>query len=408
MSKTATRSRLGELLVSQGLLQVDGLRRAMDMQASVGHRLGTNLLELGLVDEKTLLAAIGQLHHVQTISAESLATVPPELVRLLPPKLARRYQIIPVERRGGTLLIASCDPGDALVEDEIGSLTGCLARTVVALEIRLQAAMARYYQDVTSARLIGLNKRLDAATRGIPSVASARATASTAKPRSQPESPPPPVAPHRRPAAPVGGEAVEPLPEPRPRKPDPPRYIELDSDERARIFSREAAIDRPLDERLADVSEALIRSEIRDEIADQVLAFCAPIFRRRVLLVRREGRILGWRGEGEGIEREGLRRIDIPCDGPSLFQSLGPGSGVWRGPLPPFPAHQTLEAGLGSPPRACVVLPILVRDRIACYLYGDNLAKTVADVPVDTLQRLAQKMGTAFEVIILKNRIRSL
>ena len=188
-----------------------------------------------------------------------------------------------------------------------------------------------------------------------------------------------------------------------------PRFIELGEDDRARIYETgDEADTRTPEQRLDAVADALTRAEIRDDVADLVLAYCAPYLRRRVLLIRRDGRILGWRGEGEGVTVIGLRGIDVPGDEPSLFANLDPSAGLYVGPLSPFPAHRTLQDGLGTPPRACVVIPIKVRDRIACYLYGDNMAGDLDALPAEAIERLARKVGTAFEVIILKNKIRRL
>ncbi|RMH16111.1 MAG: hypothetical protein D6696_19005, partial [Acidobacteria bacterium] len=155
------RRRLGELLVEQGEIDRAGLKRALSLQRELGGRLGTNLLELGLTTEERLLKALGRLRQVQTVSHRELLEIPRDVLRLIPPKLARRYQIVPLKRSGGTLLVAAMDPGDAVVEEELKSLTSCLARTVVGLEVRIQGALERYYRIPRPVRLAALARRLD-------------------------------------------------------------------------------------------------------------------------------------------------------------------------------------------------------------------------------------------------------
>jgi hypothetical protein len=55
-----------------------------------------------------------------------------------------------------------------------------------------------------------------------------------------------------------------------------------------------------------------------------------------------------------------------------------------------------------------VVLPVVVRNKTVCFLYGDNLDQGLADVPLAQLRRLVTKAGVAFQVYILKSKIRTL
>jgi hypothetical protein len=162
-----------------------------------------------------------------------------------------------------------------------------------------------------------------------------------------------------------------------------------------------------LEERLDRAAERLQHAEIRDEIADVLLAWSAPYLERRLLLIHRQEHIVGWRGEGPGVAPEKVRTIDIGTKEPSIFLSVQQPSSFWLGPLPPLPPNQRLLDGLGGfAPKDCLVLPVTLRSKLVCYLYGDNGAFGVAGAPVAELRRLVGKAGIAFEVYILKNKIR--
>ena len=164
-----------------------------------------------------------------------------------------------------------------------------------------------------------------------------------------------------------------------------------------------------LEERLRRASAELRNAEIRDDIADVLLAFCRPFLARRALLVTRKELIVGWRGEGEGIDPEKLRAIEIPVNDPSVFLGLRSAGSFWLGSLPPLDANQLLIDGLGGvAPGDCLVLPVTLKSRVVCYLYGDNLGSGVAGAPVAELRRLTAKAGLAFQVYILKNKLRML
>jgi eukaryotic-like serine/threonine-protein kinase len=64
------RTRVGEILVADGLLEPDGLKQALAEQRRTGHLLGKTLLDLGLVSRADLLAALAKQQGIE-------ATVPP-------------------------------------------------------------------------------------------------------------------------------------------------------------------------------------------------------------------------------------------------------------------------------------------------------------------------------------------
>jgi hypothetical protein len=68
-----------------------------------------------------------------------------------------------------------------------------------------------------------------------------------------------------------------------------------------------------------------------------------------------------------------------------------------------------LVAGLGgTAPKDCFILPILVRDKTVCFLYCDNVEDGVGGLPMADLRRLTAKAGVAFQVYIMKSKIRTL
>ncbi|MEM8962807.1 MAG: hypothetical protein AAGD38_15085 [Acidobacteriota bacterium] len=538
-------SELGRFLVDEGLITSTQLTKALEHQALIGGRVGTNLLEQGAITEDVLLGALGRFRQTGVVSRSELGAIPADVLRLVPLKLAHRYRIVPYKRRGRTLLIASMDPGDVLVEDEISMLTSCLARTQIALEVRMHEALARYYRLRPPRRVVTLIKRLglaktaaravpkprvdtpvkpldavlpdveallegpssepappsprtdtppasqepdprldpapaDPTPLNTPTVAPAptveasppsenltgshpvvehdeeeagateavlesgataapdrlddleawfqrrraEATSSGAPPSGVPPSgappsgvppsgappTPPPVAPPSE-ASSIDEPAAQERPTARPRG-DDIKEIELDAEDLALLYGGPPAAEPAAEDpagRLHQAADALQSADIRDEIADAVLAFCAPYFHRRLLLIVRQDEIVGWRGEGDGVETATVRTIRLEKSVPSAFFGLLQGAELWRGPLPTLPANQTLVAGLGGErPKDCLILPIGLRGRVVSFLYVDNRGEGIATTPVDELRRLAIKAGVAFEVHILRNKIRTL
>ena len=97
--------RIGEMLVAEGRLSAKQVERARQVQRNFGGRLGTSLLELGLVDEETLLATLGRQRSTRVVSATELAKAPAAVVRLIPAKLADEPEIEALARAFGVPVI---------------------------------------------------------------------------------------------------------------------------------------------------------------------------------------------------------------------------------------------------------------------------------------------------------------
>ncbi len=420
----------GKWLVTQRLLSKDDLRRAENAQRGRMGRLDTEIIDLQLMSESATLDALGKFKRTRTVSGSELEYASPSAVRLLTPRIASRLGVVPFKLEGKTLSVATLSPGDLLVEDEIAQQTGCMVATFVTMEIRFVEALNRHYQAPITARYAGLVRRLSGAREPVketshrPSIDEVNAT---------PLSSPAPEIPRRvaetkRPTAPKPADSLELSAEERDLFPSL-RDEEAEAAADPGGISGEVALvreDQPpasvpptapappakaeigLEALLAAASHAMQNVEMRDDIADAMLGFCAPIFRRRMMLVQRGSTILGWRGEGAGVDQQVVRAISIPTDEPSVFSGLLKGVEFWLGPLPAMPHNADLTMALGGPsPKDCYLMPVKVRDRVVCFLYGDNQDAGVGGLPLAELKRLAGKAGLAFQVYLLKGKIRA-
>jgi hypothetical protein len=443
------RPELGEFLFKEHVITASQLARAREMQLVHGAHLDSILLSLGVIEEPVLLEALGRFCNTRTVTASELALASPDTIQMVPPRLAQRYQVVPFRVEGKTLFIACTDTADLLVEDEVAFLTGCQVRSCVGLQIRVLEALQRCYGIQQPTFFVALSRQLAhprarsaAVDEGSPAPPVAESTSAGTATTDADTQPVPQPAPHPKravrpkaadvmelsdedlqlfPSLAVEREAAqqEPSAEPppagnsepgtaaTPMAPVPDTIIEPTAPPAAteRLYDAEL---HP-DERLAAASEMLLDVELRDEIADVILAYCAPYLRRRMLLIVRKDRTLGWRGDGEGIDLASVRAIEIPTGDPSVFYALLQGQSFWLGSLPPMPRNSELVFALGGdPPPDCLILPVILRGKTVCFLYGDNLDRGVGSAPMAVLRRLTAKAGLAFEVYIMKNKIRQL
>jgi len=424
-----------EWLLYEGVLSKADLRRARDVQRGRLGNLDTEIIDLKLLSERETLDALGRFHKTRTVSGSELEFASSSAVHMLTSRIASRLGVVPFKIEGRTLSVATLNPGDLLVEDEIAQLTGCMVASFVALEIRFVEALHRHYQAPITARYAGLLRRMSgvgdrpetaAVRRALDEVdlnTKAQPTKTRVRqPSERRSSAPPPV-----------DEAVELSEDERDLFPS----LSLAEEEEAPPSSGMAAASSdgsvsgevallrqehvpppPVPSETTEIgpealllaaSHAMQNVEMRDDIADAMLGFCAPLFRRRMMLVQRKGTIMGWRGEGFGVDESAVRAIAVPTEEPSVFSGLLHGVGFWLGPLPTMPHNSELVLALGGdPPTDCYILPVKVRDRIVCFLYGDNQDKGVGGLPLGELKRLTAKAGLAFQIYLIKGKIRAL
>ena len=138
--------RLGELLVRENLISLQQLQKAQDEQKKAGGRIGYHLTKLGFIEESELTSFLSKQYGVPSINLKEF-DIDPEVVKLVPKDVAEKHQCIPVNRAGGSLILAMSDPSNIYAIDDIKFLTGYNIEVVVASEQAIKEALEGYYAE---------------------------------------------------------------------------------------------------------------------------------------------------------------------------------------------------------------------------------------------------------------------
>ncbi|MGD2079845.1 MAG: type IV-A pilus assembly ATPase PilB [Nitrospirota bacterium] len=136
--------KLGRLLVSEDILTEDQLTKALEMQKSVGGRLGTNLVKLGYITEEKLVSFLSKQFGVPAINLQE-RSIDATLMKLIPAEMAKKYVMIPVSRVGATLTIAMTDPSNVFAIDDVKFMTGYNVEVAVSSESAIVSAINQTY-----------------------------------------------------------------------------------------------------------------------------------------------------------------------------------------------------------------------------------------------------------------------
>ena len=120
----------GEILLKHGLLNEHQLAMSESSTAD-GLRLDQVAVQMGFVSEEAALQAIGSEVGLDFVD---LTQTQPDLTLLktFPTKLIYRRNLFPLERRNGTLVVATSDPFDLYPIDELSAATGLTIEPVLA------------------------------------------------------------------------------------------------------------------------------------------------------------------------------------------------------------------------------------------------------------------------------------
>src|SRR4030043_2336051 len=139
-------AKLGQLLITSNLITDDQLKEAVSLQRKEGGRLGTNLVKLGYITEDKLVAFLSKQWGVPAINLSDYK-IEPQVLKLIPVEIARKYLIIPVARVGATLTIAMADPSNVFVIDDVKFMTGYNVEVVVSGESSIVNAISVHYRN---------------------------------------------------------------------------------------------------------------------------------------------------------------------------------------------------------------------------------------------------------------------
>lgn len=138
------RKRIGEILIEAGLIDEDGLRAALVEQRRRGGPLGRALIDLKLVAEETLVAALSRQLAVPVVELDTVE-IPQAVIDLIPGELCEAWGVVPFAQPMKFLDLAMSDPSNLRILDELRVRTNLNVRSYLAGPKAIERALGRYY-----------------------------------------------------------------------------------------------------------------------------------------------------------------------------------------------------------------------------------------------------------------------
>jgi len=367
-------SRLGDMLVQEGLITPEELEEALRYQVIYGGKLGTNLIEMGLVDEGDICLALSRKLGVPYVDPEQLMALPPGTLKLIPRELVEKYRAIPLRLDKNKLSLVMLNPADLAAIDDIAFRTGFVIRPLVTPEVRMVMALERYYEIPRELRYI-------------------QAINAIAEPRRK----------NRKPA---------------PKAPSPdPRMAELADLDLAEIddvldlseaeLIEEEVLDAEVIESytIAQAFDELADARDRDQIAATLIRYVGQVYDRCALFMVRGRSASGWVGINQDVYIDDFALFQFSLDEPSVLKMIEESRSFFLGPIPDNEANRAwlepLKGPVGTP---AILVPVIMLGRVVGILFAQGREELSSHL--SELQVLATKVAMALDVLILKSKIR--
>ena len=359
-------TKLSALLVQDRVVSFRQMDSAVQRQHQYGGRIGTNLLELGHVDEGILLYYISKQRHMPSLDNAAFASVDPEALAAWDVTTASELLAVPIGFEDDRMRVAVAEPLPESFVREFQERAGIELEQLLALEFRIQQALNAFHEVPVPERFVALAERMP-----IPMGTTDRATATTDAHMALSDR-------HLR----SGLSQVTPA-------------FDAEGDEIPGLAWT--------GQQLAAFFETSLS---RDHMLLAALGFAGKFFSRRMLLLVTRRGLRGFALQMPGEPDRPIDKAETPVASDSTMGRLVSGESYFFGSLDHIgldPIYDQL--GLPPPPDVCAI-PVKVGPRAALMLVGDSGEERIDPQALPIIFLAVNQLADGLERLIRRRKLR--
>lgn len=375
--------KLGELLLSEKIITQAQLDEALKCHIIFGIKLGSSLIELGLVKEDVLVNLLSRKLGVPAVSNAELMNVPISVLDRLSAAVAEKFRVVPVRLENKRLHVAMSDPTDLTSLEELSFITGNRVLPMIAAEIQVLRALEKHYGIARDHRYVWATSNLqkDRDKEALDLVQGLMLNEQNFDSEAEPEASSPfkdllhvPVLTGLKDSVQIEVEGIN----------------EADSDEIYTIDS---------------LSLDFAAAKNRDDIADVFIRYLGQKFSKCALLTIRGHGAVGWRGVVHEQLVGDFESVAFEISKSSELSEILIGKHYFFGPLSDTPANHPLMVALKLCASDTVLsLPVIMNNRVVAMIIVSSDVIHLQQL-VEELRRLVYKASLAFQILVLRNKL---
>lgn len=146
MSKKIKQKLIGQIFITQGLINHVQLEEALDEQKQSNKPLGRVLVDMGFLSEESVVKALGMQTGMEILDIKNIE-IPKEVIEKVSASIVKIYNIIPISFEKNTLVVAMSDPLNINILDDLRFMLGLNVKGVIAKEKDIEEKINKYYAD---------------------------------------------------------------------------------------------------------------------------------------------------------------------------------------------------------------------------------------------------------------------
>jgi len=137
--------KIGQIFVDMGFITDDQLGMLLEeQQTRPGTLLGKIAQEMNMLNEEQIVQALSEQMGMQVVELADVG-ISHDVLKKITESMAQLYRVIPVAFEGNRLTVATCDPQNIVIQDELRQMLGFEVRVVIATETDIKKALDRWY-----------------------------------------------------------------------------------------------------------------------------------------------------------------------------------------------------------------------------------------------------------------------
>lgn len=141
----AGKTRIGEILCKEGHITSSQLQEALNAQKKSKGRLGSILLKFGYIEEETIVNVLSRTHNYPAALSRRF-NPGPDVLKILPYDIAKKYLAFPLAKRDRTLDVAMSEPTDTAAIESLQTDIKMNMKVHVASEKGIIDAYKKFYK----------------------------------------------------------------------------------------------------------------------------------------------------------------------------------------------------------------------------------------------------------------------
>lgn len=145
--------KLGQILLKRGHVSPEHLKEARELQQKDHTKsLAEVLISMDITTEENILSALAERMNVPLIDG-SIYVADTDVIKLIPEKVARKYEILPYKIDRGKLIVAMRDPSNIEVAEDLKMTSGKEIGFVLATNKSINEGIEKYYASATAQKI---------------------------------------------------------------------------------------------------------------------------------------------------------------------------------------------------------------------------------------------------------------